>query len=82
MVELTIGVNGRIWIKGGYDDIRFLRSFILRCEKVAEEEFETIFKDMIANARGHPSTTVDANAQIKEEIKEEIEDDDPMDTTA
>jgi exosome complex RNA-binding protein Rrp4 len=83
VIEKTIGVNGRIWIDGSYDDIRFLRSFIQRCEKVSEDDVEKVFYEMLATARHEPqpiSTDIQMKQEIKGEIKDEIEDDDPMAT--
>lgn len=82
-VETTIGVNGRVWIFGTYDDIKIVRSIIQRLQKVIDVDVEKVFYEMIALARGEvPSTHVDTDMkqEVKTEIKDEIEDDDPMDT--
>uniref|UniRef100_A0AC35G232 K Homology domain-containing protein n=1 Tax=Panagrolaimus sp. PS1159 TaxID=55785 RepID=A0AC35G232_9BILA len=77
VIETTIGVNGRIWLNGASDEIKLVRSIIQRCERVIEEDIERVFSEMIAAARGEmPSVPVDT--EMKKEIKDEIEDDDPM----
>jgi exosome complex RNA-binding protein Rrp4 len=83
VIEKTIGVNGRIWINGNYDDIRFVRSVIQRCEKVSDADVEKVFYEMVAAARGEPPSfpmNVELKQEVKDEIKDEIEDDDPMST--
>ena len=90
--EITVGVNGRIWVNcSNYDDLRFLRIVLLRCEKVAESDVEQVIKGMVTSGRGNPSqpitttwakpsTTPDVDIKEEGEIKDEIEDDDPMNT--
>uniref|UniRef100_A0A914Z2Q6 Ribosomal RNA-processing protein 40 n=1 Tax=Panagrolaimus superbus TaxID=310955 RepID=A0A914Z2Q6_9BILA len=82
-IETTIGVNGRVWINGSYDDIKIVRSIIQRFEKVIDADIEKVFYEMIAVARGEvPSIPADTEMkqEVKAEIKDEIEDDDPMNT--
>uniref|UniRef100_A0A7E4UMF7 Ribosomal RNA-processing protein 40 n=1 Tax=Panagrellus redivivus TaxID=6233 RepID=A0A7E4UMF7_PANRE len=75
--EVTVGVNGRIWIRATPDDTRFLRDLIKHCEKVNDEDLEATVANAIAAARGEAAPHVPGGRNVKQEVKEEI-DDDPM----
>ncbi|KAE9548547.1 hypothetical protein FO519_008240 [Halicephalobus sp. NKZ332] len=81
--EVTIGVNGRIWINGEFDAIRLLKKIFLRLETVPDSEVEAVVHQMVLDSKGGdvvvPRPEVESmEVDVKPEVKDEALDDDAM----
>lgn len=77
--ESTIGINGRIWINGHIDNIRMVKTALLRLESVSDEDVVKNFDQLLKELRGEigpaeeddDEMNVDQKVEVKNEIKME-----------